>query len=100
MKDFRTAAIPAGATVIPMWPMSGTIGIEQLVGATHQECGRLPAAAERGQIIAWRAEIDREPERINASEIRSLGRSRESDDGKPIEPVDAEAIQHRQHKNG
>ena len=54
--DVAEAGHDGDAQIGPYWLEQGckAIGIEQFVGATHQECGRLPAAAERGQIIARR----------------------------------------------
>jgi hypothetical protein len=64
----------------------------QFVAAARQpskERGRLSAAPYRRQIIVRSAEIDRKTGRIDAGESRSLGRSRERDDGHPVDPVDA-----------
>ena len=57
------------------------------------------ASAERCQIVARRTEIDREPERVEAGEIRGTGRGCEGDDGKAVEPVDSYSIQHHQHND-
>jgi hypothetical protein len=52
------------AQIGPHRPEQGrkAIGIKQFVTATDQERGRLRAAAEAGEIISRRAEIDRKPE--------------------------------------
>src|SRR6185437_1810194 len=53
-----------------------TIGKEQLVCAADQHDGRLGAACQSREIVAWRGEIDRHAETIKAGQSLHLRRRR------------------------
>src|SRR5580692_7394288 len=61
-----------------------TVGKKQFIAAADQKRRRLFAAAERRQIIVRRAEIDREPERIDAGRFGAFGEVAKATMGNPL----------------